>query len=176
PSDTGAATSAAGPSGGPSSWTWARPSATARTRPGAPPGRYTAYGEYAPGDPPTSSASATASTRPGRAHRCTGAGSLSAASARAVCDSTAPPDRSSPSASANARTIHAGWLWTTARWPTGSTSAAGATSAIQSSRDRPATRRSTALAKPVAAGWIRWTRSTVDETAAWAGTRVNSAW
>ncbi len=59
---------------------------------------------------------------------------------------------SPPSASANDRTIHCGWLYASARCPTGSVSCAGASFATQASASRLVISRSTALANPVAPG------------------------
>ena len=69
-----------------------------------------------------------------------------ASAARAACSVSArAPPVSSTSASATAGTIHRGWLYRTARCPSGSVSRRGAATPIQVSRSRVATRRSTAL-------------------------------
>ena len=62
----------------PSSWTPARPSATAATAPGSPESSVTAYGDSADAVPPAATSSSTVDS-PGRATRVTLGGALSAA-------------------------------------------------------------------------------------------------
>ena len=78
-----------------------------------------------------------------------------------------PPSGASPSAAANASTIQRGWLYRTARWPTGSASRPGAAMSSQAARSLVATRRSTALTKPAGrCPAVSFTRSTEVATAA----------
>ncbi len=87
------------------------------------------------------------------------------------------PARPPPSASHSAATIHRGCECTTARWSSASSSYGGATCSSHASRSCAEIRRSTALtnfARPSPS--TARASSTVAETAAWVGMRVESNW
>ena len=178
---TGAAASARAMSCEPSSCTAARPSRTAGSDPGSPPGRTAAVGAQRPGSAPAASNSPT-SASPGRATSATRGEVLSAANRCLSCSWTDCRSAAAcPSnAASNALTIHSGWDSRTANaswlgWA--APSAAGATTSSHCARLRSPTRRSTALTKPAAPAPLTWrARPTVSATAAWAGTRIASTW
>ena len=156
---TGARARASATSCEPSSWTPARPSATAGTAPGSPPSSTTPYGENGVGVP---GQLLHGSTRPGRATSTTRGGSLSAASR--ASSSSAPTARDSSS------TTQRGWLCATEAKPTGSVAGSGATRRTHPARSCSDTRRSTALPNPAGPWPTRArSRSTVVLIAAWRG-------
>ena len=121
--------------------------------------------------PPVTRASSSAVISPGRASRCTdGAGVVGG---QRLVELAASP----PSASANACAIHRGWAWANAVWPSGSSTASGASCCTHAFSSRSPTRRSTALTNPAARlPASTRTSSTVVSTAACGGTRVRSSW